>query len=44
MKRTIKELEKILTEVCNQYENDCNKCPRKKECDEYSHSICRAEN
>lgn len=30
-----KELEKMLSEVCETYENDCSKCPRKKECDEY---------
>lgn len=30
-----KELEKILMEVCGTYENDCSKCPRKKECNEY---------
>lgn len=31
-----KELEKILFEVCEKYENDCSKCPRKAECDEYT--------
>ena len=31
------ELEKILGEVCGQYEDDCTKCPYSKECDEYSH-------
>lgn len=31
-----KELEKMLYEVCGIYENDCSKCPRKKECDEYT--------
>lgn len=30
-----KELEKMLYEMCETYENDCSKCPRKKECDEY---------
>ncbi len=38
----IKELEKILSEVCEQHEDDCSKCPRQKECDKYIHSgeIC----
>lgn len=31
------ELEKILGEVCGQYEDDCTKCPYSKECEEYSH-------
>lgn len=31
---TDEQLEKILTEFCSKYE-DCNNCPRKKECDEY---------
>lgn len=30
-----KELEKILEDVCGTYENDCSKCPRQKECEEY---------
>jgi hypothetical protein len=29
------ELEKILESVCGTYENDCSKCPRQKECEEY---------
>lgn len=32
----LKELEKILEKVCGQYENDCGKCPKRKECEEYS--------
>lgn len=31
----IDELEKILESVCGNYENDCSKCPRQKECEEY---------
>lgn len=31
----IEELEKELTKVCGNYENDCSKCPKQKECDEY---------
>ena len=31
----IEELEKILESVCGNYENDCFKCPRQKECDEF---------
>lgn len=31
----IEELEKILESVCGNYENDCSKCPRQKECDEF---------
>lgn len=34
-RHTDEELEKILTEVCSKYEDNCNNCPRKKECDEY---------
>jgi len=33
----LEELEKILESVCEQYEDDCSKCPRRKECEEYSH-------
>lgn len=29
------ELEKILESVCGTCENDCSKCPRQKECEEY---------
>jgi hypothetical protein len=32
----IKELERELLEVCGIYENDCSKCPKQKECEEYS--------
>ena len=35
MSERIIELEKILSEVCGQYENDCSKCPRQAECEEY---------
>ena len=34
MERII-ELEKILEDVCGNYENDCSKCPRQAECEEY---------
>ena len=34
MKR-IKELEKELEKVCGKYENDCSKCPKQAECEEY---------
>lgn len=33
----IEEIEKILEAVCGQHENDCGKCPKQKECEEYSH-------
>lgn len=33
--KRIKELEKKLDTVCGTYENDCNKCPYQKECNEY---------
>ena len=33
--KRIKELEKILNAECGKYENDCSKCPRQKECEEY---------
>lgn len=33
----IEELETILEAVCGQHENDCNKCPKRSECEEYSH-------
>ena len=35
MNERIIELEKILEKVCGTYENNCNNCPRKKECEEY---------
>lgn len=31
----IKELEKELTAVCGTYENDCSKCSKQTECEEY---------
>lgn len=31
----IEELQKELTEVCGNYENDCFKCPKLAECKEY---------
>lgn len=37
----LEELEKVLEAVCGQYENDCSKCPKKSECEEYSH-ICQS--
>lgn len=33
--KRIKELEKKLDTVCGQYEDNCNKCPYQKECNEY---------
>lgn len=33
----LKELENILETVCRQYEDDCSKCPKQEECEEYSH-------
>lgn len=33
----LEELERILETVCGVYENDCSKCPKKAECEEYSH-------
>ena len=35
MEERIKELENILNDVCGTYENDCTKCPKQKECEEY---------
>lgn len=35
----LEELEKVLKTVCEQHESDCSKCPKQKECEEYSH-IC----
>ena len=35
MTKRQKELEKILDSVCGTYENDCTKCPKQKECEEY---------
>lgn len=29
------ELEKELEKVCGKYENDCSKCPKQAECEEY---------
>lgn len=37
MTKRQKELEKILESVCRTYENDCSRCPKQKECEEYSH-------
>ena len=31
----IEELEKELEKVCGNYENNCSKCPKKGECEEY---------
>lgn len=36
MEERRKELEKILETVCEKYEDDCCKCPKRKECEEYS--------
>lgn len=35
MKEKIEELEKELEKVCGTYENDCSKCPKQAECEEY---------
>lgn len=35
MAERITALETILTEVCGTYEDDCSKCPKQKECEEY---------
>ena len=35
MKERIEELEKELEKVCGTYENDCSKCPKQAECEEY---------
>ena len=35
MEERIKELEKELEKVCGTYENDCSKCPKQAECEEY---------
>lgn len=32
-----KELENLLNEICGKYEDDCSKCPYRKECEEYAH-------
>ena len=37
MMTRMEELEKMLEKVCGQYEDDCSKCPRRKECEEYCH-------
>ena len=31
----LEELEKELIKVCGTYENDCSKCSKQKECEEY---------
>lgn len=31
----LEELEKELTKVCGTHEDDCSKCPKQKECEEY---------
>ena len=31
----IEELEKELKKICGKYENDCSKCPKQAECEEY---------
>jgi hypothetical protein len=38
----IKELEEILETVCEKHEDDCSKCPKQKECEEYS-NICNTK-
>lgn len=35
MKKRQEELRKILETVCGTYGNDCSKCPKQKECEEY---------
>lgn len=34
----LEELEQILEEVCKEHEDDCSKCPRRAECEEYAHT------
>ena len=36
MEERIKELENILMQECEKYENDCTTCPYSKECEEYA--------
>ena len=31
----LEELEEILEKVCSQYEANCDRCPKRKECNEY---------
>lgn len=35
-RKTVKDLENLLEKECGKYENDCSKCPYRKECDEYA--------
>jgi hypothetical protein len=35
MLERIKEIESILNVECGKYEDDCGKCPRQAECEEY---------
>lgn len=35
MEERIKKLENILNDVCGTCENDCTKCPKQEECEEY---------
>lgn len=30
-------LEEVLEKVCDQYEANCSRCPKRKECNEYLH-------
>lgn len=39
--KRIKELEKILLSVCDDYADDCDKCPKQAECGEYYHTATR---
>lgn len=31
----LEELEEVLEKVCDQYDTDCGRCPKRKECEEY---------
>lgn len=33
----LEELEKKLNGICGTYEDDCSKCPCRKECEEYAY-------
>lgn len=32
------ELDSLLNRECHKYDDDCNTCPHKADCDEYSHT------
>jgi hypothetical protein len=43
MKERIEQLEQELEAVCGTYEQDCSKCPKQKECNEYIHANMEIE-